>query len=70
VHVTVHHRLVGDLAAVHADVEALHRPVLGQDIEAGLIKGKVDRRCSGSYRSKYVEARRRGLPSEWRVVTG
>ena len=40
---TVQHGLAGDLAAVHADVEALHRPVLGQDIEAELVKEEVDR---------------------------
>jgi len=43
VHVTVHDRLAGDLPAVHPDVEAVHRAVLGQDVEADLIEEKVDR---------------------------
>ena len=40
----VHHGLTGDRAAVHAEVEALHSPVLGQDVEAELVKEEVDRR--------------------------
>jgi hypothetical protein len=43
VHVTVHDRLAGDLAAVHPDVEPLDGFVLGQDVEADLIEEEADR---------------------------
>ena len=39
---TVHHRLAGDLPAVHPDVEPLDGLVLGQDVETDLVE-EVDR---------------------------
>jgi hypothetical protein len=42
VHVTVHHRLAGDLPA-HLDVEPLGGLVLGQDVETDLVEEELDR---------------------------